>query len=282
MFKISLTANRKEGLAEILEELLVSSDKDVRQWEQTEDGKKTSVAFYSHFLRKARGIQKELSSLGLKGVRVSIKEIRKRDWQEKWKRQLKPFQLTDRFDVVPLWHKRNYRKKKREPIFLDTTLAFGTGLHETTRFLAQLVEQRIRKAATFLDVGTGTGILSIVAEKCGAGKVEACDISAQSVEVARKNFEINRCRFFKLSVCNIRKSRNRKRYDFVAANLTSQDLMAVKRRLCALVKPGKHLAVSGISLSNLLVARKAFGGLPLKCLQVKKGKEWAALLFKHL
>jgi len=164
---------------------------------------------------------------------------------------------------------------------MDTLLSFGTGLHETTQFMAQFIEDQNGKFKSFLDIGTGTGILALVALKYGAGDVLGIDIGPLSVQAARDNMKVNQLNF-KVQKADIKKYCSKKMYDFVAANLITEDLIEHSRKIVSFVKKDGLLAVSGISLENLDRLRKAFSSLPLKCLKISKGKQWSGLLFQKM
>jgi ribosomal protein L11 methylase PrmA len=85
--------------------------------------------------------------------------------------------------------------------------------------------------------------------------------------------------YFKVKKADIKKYRSKKTYDLVAANLVTEDLIANARKIISFVKINGLLAVSGISLDNLKRFQKAFSSLPLKCLQISRGKQWSGLLF---
>ncbi|MDE2028105.1 MAG: 50S ribosomal protein L11 methyltransferase, partial [Candidatus Omnitrophica bacterium] len=183
-------------------------------------------------------------------------------------------------DVVPVWYRDKYKPRRgRDVILMDTLLSFGTGLHETTQLLAQFIEDSQGSFKSFFDIGTGTGILALVALKNGAQEAVGIDIGALSVAAARDNMKANNL-FFQVRQADIGKYRPKKVYDFVAANLVTEDLIKHGPKIVGFVKKGGLLGVSGISLDNLARLRKAFASLPLKCLKVSKGKQWAALLYQ--
>ncbi len=123
--------------------------------------------------------------LGLSGVKVRHRRLAPKDWLTLWKSQWKPAALTKKLDVVPVWYQDKYKPRQGcDHILMDTLLSFGTGLHETTRFMAQFIEDKQGKFRSFLDIGTGTGILALVALKNGAEEVLAIDIGSLSVQAA--------------------------------------------------------------------------------------------------
>lgn len=240
------------------------------------------IAFFPTSEALAKRILAKIKSLNLKNVRVSLKLLKKSDWQDRWKKGVKPFALTKTIDVVPRWSNVPYRKRAKFSVFIDTNLAFGTGLHETTRFMAELIESCRGSFSTFLDVGTGTGILVVVASFCGAKNLSAIDIDPQSIATAKTNLLANHILNAKLLRADLSKWQHKGNYDFVAANLVTEDLVSFGKKLAALVAPQKYLAVSGISIKNLPRLQKSFGMLPLKKIKVLRGKQWAAMLYKKL
>lgn len=237
-----------------------------------------SVFFTSQ--KQAHWFHHQVLNAGLKKITVKLRSLESKDWQEKWKEDFRPFQLTRKVDVAPVWHKRSYRSPRRV-IYIDTVLAFGTGLHETTRFVGRLIERTAGQFSSFLDVGTGTGILSILAYVYGAKIVWAVDIDKNCLAVAKTNLSANGFEFDTMKAVDVAEFKPGRRFDFVAANLISRDLIKLRRKLYALVAPGKYLAMSGISHENFKPLAKAFRQLPLKCLQVHKGRKWVAVLYQR-
>lgn len=246
--------------------------------ELLEDGKTFFLVYDRHkkSLEKAAVI---LMNNGLLQKDVVISRLQESDWKTKWKKDFQAFQLTHKIMVVPTWQKRKFLKNKSEKIYIDSTVAFGTGLHSTTQFMARLIEKQEGTFESFLDIGTGTGILTLVALKNGARKVKAIDIDKEAVKVAKDNFLENGYNPSVIYCRNIQFLKDIKAVDFVAANLITQDLIKYKQPILAKVKPGKFLAVSGISIQNLPYFLKTFQKLPLKIETILKNKEWSAVLY---
>ena len=198
-----------------------------------------------------------------------------------WKKSIKPFALTKRIDVVPVWHKKIYKRNQRTPVYIDSVNAFGTGLHETTRFMAELIEDCQGRFTSFLDVGTGSGILSMVALKSQAKEVFAIDNDKNCLPAAQTNLKANGLNFQSLKAVDLKNYNPKMSFDFVAANLYSQDLIDMKQKLFTLVKPGRYLAISGVSLTNLKKVQEAYKKLKLRSLKLKKGQKWVALFYKR-
>jgi len=243
---------------------------------------RAAIELFDEHQVKLERVKKLFSRLKLAGVKVHQRRLAPKDWLTLWKSQWKPAPLTKRLDVVPVWYKDKYKPRRgSDHILMDTLLSFGTGLHETTRFMAQFIESREGQFRSFLDIGTGTGILSLVAIKYGAEDVLGIDIGQLSVQASLDNMKANNL-YFKVKKADIKKYRSQEKYDFVAANLITEDLIENAQKIISFVKEGGLLAVSGISLDNLSKLRKAFSTLPLKCLKISKGKQWSGLLFQKM
>jgi len=240
---------------------------------------KPAIELFDDKKEKLTRIKKLFLRLALAGVKIHEHRLLPKDWLTLWKAHWKPAPLTKKLDVVPVWYQDKYKPRPgRDYILMDTLLSFGTGLHETTQFMSQFIEDQKGKYNSFLDIGTGTGILALVAIKYGAKDVLGIDIGQLSVRAARDNMKANQL-FFKAQKADIKKLRLSKNYDFVAANLITEDLIENATKIMSFVKKEGLLAVSGISLENLDKLQKAFSTLPLKCLKISKGKQWSGLLY---
>jgi len=283
IFEVSLKVNiSNKGKSEILKGFLVEIGIDSNSVVESEVWPDTYLSLYFQSQEKARALRKKLRAYHLNNVSVNLKRLRKEDWQTKWKKGFKPFVLTKSFGVVPMRLKKKYRFRGRNPLYIDTDIAFGTGLHATTRFMAQFVERCRGQFSSFLDIGTGTGILAMIAFKCHANDVTAIDIDPNAVAVAKRNCIANDCTSINVKVLDGQKIKSKKRYDFVCANIITQDLISMAEKIISLVKPGQYLAVSGISLNSYDCFRQAYAQYPLRCVKIEKGEGWVAILYKKL
>ena len=121
---------------------------------------------------------------------IQLISVNEEDWANSWKAYYKPLHIGKRMVIVPAWEK--YEKKPGEIILtMDPGMAFGTGTHETTRLVIELLEKYTKPGMRVLDVGTGSGILAISASLLGAAKCNAYDIDPVAVRVARDNIVLN-------------------------------------------------------------------------------------------
>ena len=278
-FKVPIS--RAERL-EILFNFLLNSGVPQKQIIEVKKNRSELLLLYFPARMKAVNFIERLDKFHLKGITFKLKSLHKRDWQDKWKMDFKPFALTKNLTVIPSWLKRQYKLKRGHAVYVDTSSAFGSGLHETSRFMIRIIEYCSGKFKDFLDVGTGTGILTIAARHCGAKMTLSVDVSADAVKTARINLTSNGYPEAALKVADIKYYQDKKQFDFVAANLITHDLIEFGKKLLSFVKPGQYLAVSGISLENLSRLKKSYAHYPLKCLKILKGRQWTAILYKRL
>jgi ribosomal protein L11 methyltransferase len=282
LFEVSVVVTQRSVVGlELVKALLVQWGVPLAEIiEEDLDGRKT-VSFYCATRRIAGLFVSKFKKSRWRGIRVSVDVLYQDDWLTRWKKDWRPFSLTKTIDVVPVWCRKDYVPGKRKFILLDTISSFGTGLHETTRFMAQLIEMLRGKFDSCLDMGTGTGILALVALKTGAGDVQALDVDEMCVKAAGANFKANGYSARSITLQDVSKLKLKRSFDLVCANLVTHDLIRLKEKIIGCVKPGGWLAVSGVSLENLPSLRRGFVNLPLRCIRIKKGKKWTALLFRR-
>lgn len=187
---------------------------------------------------KMRGFdEKELGSWDF-----SLEEKENQDWSQKWKEKWNVTHITDKITVVPSWIE--YSPKPDEIIItLDPGCAFGTGTHQTTQLCMKALEKYMNPQDKVADIGTGSGILAILAMKLGASEAYGCDIDDTVIEVCYKNAKVNNveCKF----ELNTADKLNEK-YDFICANILHNVLAEIMPDLKKLMKDNAKLALSGI------------------------------------
>ena len=242
--------------------------------------------------------------------KVTLAKVRREDWAESWKRHFKPIEI--KFEnrrgelrepqissgksgtrvtrpseetgksllVKPSWSKKVPRKNQ-VVVLLDPGLSFGTGQHPTTAFcLRALVRHRkIGARRSFLDMGTGSGILAIAAAKLGYSPVCAFDFDPEAVRVARANARANgvhkKLRMARADVTKLPVHPARQ-YDLICANLISTLLVSERRRLVAQLNCGGTLVLAGILRPEFPQVQKAFEELGLKLAARKVENEWCS------
>lgn len=211
--------------------------------------------------------------------KVLLCKIKKSEWAEPWKKHKKSFRLTETYRVMPAWRKKT-RRKSRQDIIIDTELTFGLGDHPTTGMMARIVERNISGGERFLDIGAGTGILSIVAGKCGAGRVTAVDSSQEAVLIAEKNFASNGIKRAKSLKAFLESFDKEDAFDMVVANLNTSTLLANCKKIVSFVEEDGFLAISGFLQENLKKVKSAFTDEHIRELGTYEKSGWMAALFR--
>lgn len=230
---------------------------------------------------QAKRLAYQLNQLDLNNVIIDVVTHHPDEWLNAWKRDWKPFSLTPHIDVVPAWLTDDFHSTKKHVIYLDTVSAFGTGLHETTQFMAAFIEECAGGFQSFLDIGTGTGILAAVARMMHAHPVWAIDIDEHSIAVAQQNFDRNGFVFDFIEAHDIGAFSAPRRFDFVAANLITQDLVTHSKKIVSFVEEDGLLALSGIAKERLGDVLAHFNDHPFTTLKKVEGQKWSAVLFKR-
>jgi ribosomal protein L11 methyltransferase len=183
----------------------------------------------------------------LRQVRTpAVRKVSDREWAEAWKRYFSVHRIGPRVVIVPSW--RRYRAQPDDIIVrLDPGMAFGTGLHPTTRLCTEALERLVKPGDRVLDLGCGSGILSIAAAKLGARAVMAVDIEPIAAQVASENVRRNRvARTVKCREGTLDDARQAAPFDLVVANISFRVLSTLQEDLFPLVKSGGMVILSGV------------------------------------
>lgn len=230
---------------------------------------------------------KELSSMGLdlgEGA-ITIEKVRREDWSESWKKYFKTIEIGSALLIKPSWSKQQPRKGQAT-VVLDPGLSFGTGQHATTSFcLKQIVAVRKRAAGdlSMLDIGSGSGILSISAAKLGYAPVEGFDFDPIAVRVAEKNCRINRVeRRVTIQRRDLTKLplKSRFRYGLVCANLISTLLLEQRDKILNRLAPDGTLVLAGILATEFGEVQQSYENAGLKLIKTATEREWQSGAFR--
>jgi ribosomal protein L11 methyltransferase len=206
---------------------------------------------------------------------MHLREVADRDWLGEWKKSWQPVLVGQRFLIAPPWSEIA-DARNRIVIRIEPGMAFGTGTHETTRLCLAAIEKYFT-GESFLDVGTGTGILSIAAAKLfPTARIEACDTDAEAVEIARENARLNevmeRVNFFIGTIDETTASAN-----LVCANLTADVITPLLPALIGATCG--RLILSGIldSQTEFIIAHLQELGITAQP-EVMTDGEWVAII----
>lgn len=212
---------------------------------------------------------------------LQVARLAEQDWAEAWKEFFFVHRIGERLIVKPSW--REYLPGAGEVVVeLDPGMAFGTGLHPTTRTCMLACERYVREGMRVLDVGTGSGILAIAAAGLGAASVLAVDVDGVAVEAARKNVAMNRLEHRVLvqpgSLDGVEVG---SRFDLITANLIAGVLVDLAAGFGPLLTPGGHLVVSGIIDQREEWVRAALEAVGLQVLETLSEGDWRTMVCGH-
>jgi len=209
--------------------------------------------------------------------RMSYKELDEEDWAHSWKAFFWPQNIGRNMVVKPTW--RDYRADSGEMVIeLDPGMAFGTGTHPTTTMCVAMIEAYLKRGDSFLDVGTGSGILLIAAAKLGAGKFYGIDNDQTAVEIAAENLKLNGFKTQRMRViCGDLVEGIRKKYDIVAANILSQVILDLLKDIKRVLKSGGVFICSGIVDKNEKQVVAAMKNIGFEILEISSQDEWVAI-----
>ncbi|MDR2132318.1 MAG: 50S ribosomal protein L11 methyltransferase [Clostridiales Family XIII bacterium] len=198
------------------------------------------------------------------------------EWKDAWKQYFKPFRMTERLSVKPSFEDYAPEAPDELVIELDPGMAFGTGLHETTALCARLLETSVGPGASVLDVGCGSGILSIAAALLGAGEVLGVDLDDTALKVARANIAANGCESRARVTKGDLLAGLSFKADVVVANLTAELIAALAGGLRAHMKPGACFIASGILTERRALAVSAIEAAGFRVAESAEAGDWCA------
>ncbi len=196
-------------------------------------------------------------------------------WRDAWKEHYRPFALSPHVLICPPWETPPPLAEGQHLLVLEPGRAFGTGLHATTALLAELLDRHPSwlQGKHVLDVGTGSGILGLIALALGASQVEATDVDEDAVQVAMENALRNhRQESFHASTASMETLTGR--FPLVLANIEAKVILPMARALMERVTPGGHLLLSGLLVEQESAVREAFSAF--RWLSCERRDEWIA------
>jgi ribosomal protein L11 methyltransferase len=223
--------------------------------------------------RKLGSIREKLGLI----YRITYKELDEEDWAHSWKAYFHPLKIGRNLVVKPTW--RDYRAKPGEAVIeLDPGMAFGTGTHPTTTMCAAMIERHFKKGNSFLDVGTGSGILLIAAAKLGAGKLYGIDNDPTALKVAAGNLKLNHLEALQIGlVCTDLFNGLREKFDFIVANILSHIILAMLKDIRQVLTSGGIFLCSGIVDTNEKQVVDAMKDIGFTIIEINSKDEWVAI-----
>ncbi len=252
--------------------------------EEEEGSPLTSIVFYvptsddKDYAVKLGGYLAELVGKEMPSVpALRRKVIRNLEWTEQYKKSIKPIRVDPDVLIRPPWAKVPAGIK--QDIIIEPKMAFGTGSHETTRTCLRLIRGRFNWPGRFLDVGCGSGVLSILADRMGATYIKALDYDIAAVDNTNENFVINKVKApHDVVLGSLEQCENDEPYGFVVANIIKSVILPRIPQLAALVATGGTMILSGLLEPDLPEVSAALSETGLDNYETVNENEWFSFI----
>ena len=224
-------------------------------------------------------IEAKLSALRIP-FEKKLEGMEEENWADSWKKYFKPIPLG-RVTIVPAWE--DYTPKEGEvTVSIDPGMAFGTGTHETTRLVMKIMQDIVNGGERVLDVGCGSGILSICAARLGAATVNAYDIDPVAVKVTRENAKISGCDNITAGESDLLLGVERIHggYTVCVANIVADIILRMLPDIGAYLSPGAPIILSGIvaERENDIIAGAVQHGYRVE--RIERENDWVAMMIR--
>jgi ribosomal protein L11 methyltransferase len=236
----------------------------------------TSEKGFTAYISSECEKQADLSPLSFTDFRFTFsrEEIEKKNWNQEWESNFEPITIGGNICIRAPFHDRD--PAVTHDLIIMPKMSFGTGHHATTRLMCQAITELDMKSKRVLDMGTGTGVLAILAEKCGSSDILAVDTDSWSVQNAAENFARNDCTNIRLVQGSTEVIRNEPSFDIILANINRNILKAQFPDYADKLKPGGKLLISGFFENDV---SELISSLPTAIVYESSGTEgdWAML-----
>ena len=212
---------------------------------------------------------------------LTISEVNEEDWATAWKKYYHPVKISERFTIVPTWEDYTPVSTDELIIELDPGMAFGTGTHPTTVMCLQALEKVVTKGDNVVDVGTGSGVLSIGAALLGAKQVHALDLDLVAVNSAKENVELNKVENVVEVFHGNLLDTVKEPADVVVANILAEIIMTFTDDAFTIVKPGGYFVTSGIIGAKKEDVKGALIASGFEIEEVLMMEDWVAIIAKR-
>ncbi len=237
-------------------------------------------------------LEAQLETLRQRGdlgeLELTVTTLQEANWEESWKENYPPQPVGNRLLVLPYWLSDN-DTEGRLPVILDPGLTFGTGAHPSTQMVMETMEETLKPGAACLDLGSGSGILSITALRLGAGSAIGVDIDPKAEDIARENAAYNGFHSPEFTACTGNVTANKKLmatlaetpYDIVLVNIVADVIIGLAPVLPDFMNENTVLICSGILDTRLSDVKTALEQAGLTVTGTKAKEEWRCVRAKR-
>lgn len=239
----------------------------------------------SFLIETMKDIEEAIAQLPKYGIDVGLNkmktsEVDEEDWATAWKQYYHPVKISGRFTIVPTWETYTPVDSDELIVELDPGMAFGTGTHPTTVMCMQALEKYVEKDTIVVDVGTGSGVLSIGAAMLGAKRVQALDLDEVAVTAAKENVELNHVsHIVEVKQGNLLETITEKP-DVIVANILADIIMSFSQDAAQLLDQDGLFIVSGVIEEKKEEVREDLIAKGFEIIEIVMMEDWVALVGK--
>ncbi|WP_066194167.1 50S ribosomal protein L11 methyltransferase [Gracilibacillus timonensis] len=210
--------------------------------------------------------------------KITMSEVNEEDWATAWKKYYKPAKISERFTITPTWEDYQPVSSDELIIELDPGMAFGTGTHPTTVLSVQALERFVEKDDTVIDVGCGSGVLSIAAVQLGANHVYAYDLDDVAVQSTRLNVKVNKVQDNVTVKQNNLLEHVQVKADVIVANILAEIILRFETNAINTLKPGGLFITSGIIQKKKQAVKEGLENAGFIILEVNQMEDWISII----
>lgn len=235
-----------------------------------------------NFIKDLKSDNKEID---LGRLEIVTKVLNDEDWANNWKQYFKPFTISDKIIIKPSWEDLAEPTDGKIILEIDPGMSFGTGQHHTTRLCIEQISKHLNEGMEVLDMGCGSGILSIASILLGAKKVVGIDIDENAVRIAKENAALNnifedRFKVYCGDVTEDKKLQDEigyEKYDMIAVNIIAQVIMGMSFTFPRFLKKGGLVIASGVIKRYVDEVVDNLKSLGFEILEINNSEEWVSI-----
>ncbi|MGD9567387.1 MAG: 50S ribosomal protein L11 methyltransferase [Sedimentibacter sp.] len=244
--------------------------------------------YFNEINKFIENLKDDFKNIDFGRLEIVTKVLNEEDWANNWKQYFKPFTVSDKIIIKPTWEEINEPIEDKVILEIDPGMSFGTGQHHTTRLCIEQIIKHLNEGMEVLDMGCGSGILSIASVLLGAKNVTGVDIDENAVRIAKENAALNNIYEDRFAVyCgdvtedkNLQDKIGYNKYDMIAVNIIAQIIMGMSFTFPKFLKNGGIVIASGVikKYENEVVENlKALG---FKILEINYSEDWVSITAK--
>lgn len=241
--------------------------------------------FFGEIKRFVENLKSEYNEIDFGRLEIETKTLNDEDWANNWKQYFKPFTVSDKIIIKPSWEEYSESTEGKIILEIDPGMSFGTGQHHTTRLCIEQIIKHMTNGMRVLDMGCGSGILSIASILLGAESCVGVDIDENAVRIAKENAALNnifedRFTLYCGDVTNdeaLQEKIGNNKYDMIAVNIIAQIIMGMSMTFPKFLKKGGLVIASGIIKKYLQEVLDNFKELGFEVIEINDSEEWVCV-----